>query len=1062
MADADPVIAQLREIALALAERYGDVKIDALAQDADFARAVELAMQVPADRLEELLEDENPFAGCAALFAVTERQDAPKHWERLVVQRLEEASPGEANVLLRLLADEASRPVLLQTLAKAERSWLDEPARSAAVAFVETRLRAGDRVTADELEKRITEAQEPVVVALSEAGDPVACAPLLAVIREWRGSLVDTEFLQTVGRIVEPDELARPKLVGGRAAALDAVQTALGSSPPRSLLVVGEQGVGKSALVGEAVRRAGKDEWVVFQATAADVLAGQMFIGMLEGRVQEIVQRMRGRKVIWLLPGFEEALWAGQHQQSPHGLLDALLPHVESGQIVVVGEIDPVAYELVAQLRPRVSRVFRVVRLAPMLEDEAVAVARDWTDTAGIEVADETIREALDLASHYLPGLAAPGSLIRILELAAERAERAGEAAVEPQTIIATLAEATGLPLHVLDPRAQLDLGAVRRFFAERVLGQPAAVETLVERIALVKAGLTDPTRPLGVFLFVGPTGTGKTEIAKRLAEFLFGSADRLVRLDMSEFQTPESLERLLTDSSFEPQASPLIASVRKEPFSVVLLDEFEKAHANIWDVFLQVFDDGRLTDRSGRVVDFRHCVIVLTSNVGSAIPTRPGLGFGSTVESFDTTSIERAVARAFRPELLNRLDRVVVFRPLEREVMRTLVEQELAAVLERRGFRMHPWAVEWDESAIDFLLEQGFTADLGARPLKRAVEQQLLAPLATTIVGRQFPEGEQFLFITARGGRITVTFVDPDAAEDEPASTSTAAAGTLDVRSLALNAEGSRTEVQFLADELERVERRLAPVGEEKAAALARTREPDFWDGDGQTPTLARIEYLDRVEAALGTAARLLSRLHQEHESARRPNAEVVLVLAERLYLLDRVADELDCGNPPDAYLSVRASPGVHDLAGDARDFAGRVAVMYERWAKRRGMRTQAIPPSDRDERRLAISGFGAYTILKAEAGLHVLELPRERQGFARANVQVAVAPRTDASRTVEELEEEAGRALSGSPAPQTVVRRYRREPSPLVRDASGWRTGRIDQVLAGDFDLRPARAGE
>ena len=541
--------------------------------------------------------------------------------------------------------------------------------------------------------------------------------------------------------------------------------------------------------------------------------------------------------------------------QSPHGLLDALLPHVESGQIVVVGEIDPVAYELVAQLRPRVSRVFRVVRLAPMLEDEAVAVARDWTDTAGIEVADETIREALDLASHYLPGLAAPGSLIRILELAAERAERAGEAAVEPRTIIATLAEATGLPLHVLDPRAQLDLGAVRSFFAERVLGQPAAVETLVERIALVKAGLTDPTRPLGVFLFVGPTGTGKTEIAKRLAEFLFGSADRLVRLDMSEFQTPESLERLLTDSTFEPQASPLIASVRKEPFSVVLLDEFEKAHANIWDVFLQVFDDGRLTDRSGRVVDFRHCVIVLTSNVGSAIPTRPGLGFGSTVESFDTTSIERAVARAFRPELLNRLDRVVVFRPLEREVMRTLVEHELAAVLERRGFRMHPWAVEWDESAIDFLLEQGFTADLGARPLKRAVEQQLLAPLATTIVERQFPEGEQFLFITARGGRITVTFVDPDAAEDEPASAATAAPGTLDVRSLALNAEGSRTEVQFLADELERVERRLAPVGEEKATALARTREPDFWDGDGQTPTLARIEYLDRVEAALGTA---------------------------------------------------------------------------------------------------------------------------------------------------------------------------------------------------------------
>ena len=124
--------------------------------------------------------------------------------------------------------------------------------------------------------------------------------------------------------------------------------------------------------------------------------------------------------------------------------------------------------------------------------------------------------------------------------------------------------------------------------------------------------------------------------------------------------------------------------------------------------------------------------------------------------------------------------------------------------------------------------------------------------------------------------------------------------------------------------------------------------------------------------------------------------------------------------------------------------------------------MRTQSIPTADRDERRLAVSGFGAYTILKAEAGLHVLELPRAEQGFTRANVQVAVAPRTEASRTAEEIEREARRALAGNPAPQAVVRRYRREPSPLVRDASGWRTGRIDQVLAGDFDLRPARAAE
>src|SRR6185503_1648222 len=272
-----------------------------------------------------------------------------------------------------------------------------------------------------------------------------------------------------------------------------------------------------------------------------------------------------------------------------------------------------------------------------------------------------------------------------------------------------------------------------------------------------------------------------------------------------------------------------------------------EKAEPGVFDLFLQVFDDGRLSDPRGEPADFRHAVIVMTSNLGAKVVTG-GLGFSPTT-GFAEASVNAAVTRAFRPEFLNRIDRTVVFRPLSRPVMREILAGELDSVLARRGLRSRQWAVEFDDSALEFLLAEGFTPDLGARPLKRAVERHFLTPLALAIAGHDYPGGDQFLFVRAGGTALKVTFVDPDAGTEPAASTV-----TVTLRALAREGKGS---LDLLEAAFGEVSARVHDGGfeDDKAALLERMGEPGFWEDDGRTAVLAGIELRDRIESGLRSA---------------------------------------------------------------------------------------------------------------------------------------------------------------------------------------------------------------
>jgi ATP-dependent Clp protease ATP-binding subunit ClpB len=270
----------------------------------------------------------------------------------------------------------------------------------------------------------------------------------------------------------------------------------------------------------------------------------------------------------------------------------------------------------------------------------------------------------------------------------------------------------------------------------ERIVGQDEAVNVIANAVRRSRAGLQDPNRPIGSFIFLGPTGVGKTELARALAEFLFDDEQAMVRIDMSEYQEKHTVSRLVGAPpgyiGYE-EGGQLTEAVRRRPYSVVLFDEIEKANREVFNVLLQLLDDGRLTDGQGRTVDFRNTVVIMTSNLGNQLWEG-----GKMVSRDEITAVLQA---HFRPEFLNRIDEIVAFHPLEKEQLKQIVEIQLrrvADLLAERGFEL-----EVSPEAVEYLTEVGYNPDFGARPLKRAIQRELQDPLAMSILSGDFLEGE-------------------------------------------------------------------------------------------------------------------------------------------------------------------------------------------------------------------------------------------------------------------------------------------------------------------------------
>ena len=294
----------------------------------------------------------------------------------------------------------------------------------------------------------------------------------------------------------------------------------------------------------------------------------------------------------------------------------------------------------------------------------------------------------------------------------------------------------SGLPLALLEDSEPLDLEQTRAWFAKRVIGQREPLELVVDLLATVKAALTRPRKPVASLLFIGPTGVGKTEMAKALAEFLFGSTTRLTRFDMSEYADPDGVARLI-GGTFRGEGL-LTARIREQPFSVLLLDEMEKAHPLLFDLLLQVLGEGRLTDSAGRVADFCNSVVIMTSNLGAEGFQRGsfGLSRSSAVVEHARQHFLEAVQSFFRPELFNRIDYIVPFGPLDEATILGIACRQLDLIRQRDGLRYRGVMLDVDNEVAAWLAARGMDARYGARPLKRVMDRQLLAPLADRLNG--------------------------------------------------------------------------------------------------------------------------------------------------------------------------------------------------------------------------------------------------------------------------------------------------------------------------------------
>jgi ATP-dependent Clp protease ATP-binding subunit ClpA len=603
------------------------------------------------------------------------------------------------------------------------------------------------------------------------------------------------EELHKVGRCLDwlfPDELDRAVL---RDAEVGELTERLGDPDKRPVLLVGPRQAGKTAVVHECVyRRVEKrtsphaSKHNVWLLSPQRLISGMSYVGQWENRLLAILDEAKKSDHVLYFDDLLGLYHAGVHSKSDLSAADVLRPFVERRDVRVLGEITPEALRVLRERDRPLADLFHVLPLREASEAQTrrilISAMRQFEDRFRCRFDVEALPAVLDLQQRYVRDTALPGKAAGFLRQLAVKHKRLDPLlkqifghsmadAITRETVLDEFHARSGLSVTFLDGAQKLDRAEVVEALSARVVGQRAAVDAMADVVCVAKARLNDPSRPIACFLFLGPTGVGKTESAKALARYLFGGggagggddapstdtdasstdanktkppepdpgagADRLLRFDMNEFVDPGSAARLV--GTFHEPEGLLTGAVRRQPFCVILLDEIEKADPGVFDLLLQVLGEGRLTDARGRTADFTNAMIVMTSNLGvreasnsfglrPAGDTASGAGSAATADA-DAPVYLAAAERFFRPEFFNRIDRVIPFARLTRPEVARIAQHLMNDVLGREGLVHRRCVLAIDPAALEKVVDAGYHPQLGARALKRAVERQLTQPVA-------------------------------------------------------------------------------------------------------------------------------------------------------------------------------------------------------------------------------------------------------------------------------------------------------------------------------------------